>query len=257
MAFVSFSSEGRIGTITLDKPPANSYDLTMMTEFSAAVDEAIGGDVQVVVVRSASEKFFCAGADIKTFLEGDVGANMEMIATSQATFRRMAAAATVFIAQIGGHALGGGLELALACDLRYAGTGSYKLGTPEVTLGLLPGNGGTQRLTRMIGPARALDVLITGRAYSPEEALALGVVNGVFDAAEADDRVRATAEGFASGPALAFAAIKRCVHEGGEMSLDDGLALEASEMEKLFRSKDALEGMTAFAEKRKAQFTGQ
>jgi enoyl-CoA hydratase/carnithine racemase len=217
----------------------------------------VGGEVRVVIVRSASERFFCAGADVKTFLEGDVDANMEMIATSQATFRRMAAAGTVFIAQIGGHALGGGLELALACDLRYASTGAYKLGTPEVTLGLVPGNGGTQRLTRMIGPARALDVLITGRAYSPDEALTLGVISGVFEAADADDRVRAVAEGFANGPALAFAAIKRCVHQGGEMSLDDGLALEASEMEKLFRSKDAREGMTAFAEKRKAEFTGQ
>jgi enoyl-CoA hydratase/carnithine racemase len=257
MTAISFNSEDSIATITLDKPPANSYDLAMMTEFAAAVDEAIGGDTRVVIVRSASEKFFCAGADIKTFLEGDVDANMEMIRTSQAAFRRMAAARVVFIAHIAGHALGGGLELALACDLRYANAGGYKLGTPEVTLGLLPGNGGTQRLTRMIGPARAMDVLLTGRAYSPEEALQLGVVNGVFDASEGGERVQELAHRFASGPTLALAAIKRCVHEGGQMSLQDGLALEASEMEKLFRSKDALEGMNAFAEKRPAQFAGQ
>jgi enoyl-CoA hydratase/carnithine racemase len=181
---------------------------------------------------------------------------MEMIRTSQATFKRMAAASQVFIAHIAGHALGGGLEVALACDLRYASTGSYKLGTPEITLGLLPGNGGTQRLTRMIGPARALDVLITGRPYSPEEALGLGVVSGVLEAVEAVDKVQSIAQRFAAGPALAQAAIKRCVYEGGQMSLDDGLALEAREMEGLFRSQDALEGMTAFAEKRQARFTG-
>jgi enoyl-CoA hydratase/carnithine racemase len=257
MGAISFNSEDSIATITLDKPPANSYDLSMMREFSAAVDEAIADDARAVIVRSASEKFFCAGADIKTFLEGDIEANMEMIRTSQAAFKRMAGARQVFIAHIAGHALGGGLELALACDLRYASAGGYKLGTPEVSLGLLPGNGGTQRLTRMIGPARAMDVLLTGRAFPPEEALQLGVVNGVLEAEEAENRVQAIARRFATGPALAVAAIKRCVHDGGQMSLQDGLALEAGEMEKLFRSNDALEGMTAFAEKRTAQFAGQ
>jgi enoyl-CoA hydratase/carnithine racemase len=257
MAADTCSTEGAIATITLDKPPANSYDLAMMSEFSAAVDGAINdGRTRVVIVNSASEKFFCAGADVKKFLEGDVNENMEMIRTSQATFKRMAAASQVFIAEIAGHALGGGLELALACDLRYASAGSYKLGTPEVTLGLLPGNGGTQRLTRMIGPARALDVLLTGRAYSPEEALGLGVVTGVFEAERIHDAVRTVAQRFAAGPALALSAIKRCVYEGGQMALDDGLALEARQMEALFRSEDALEGMSAFAEKREAQFVG-
>jgi enoyl-CoA hydratase/carnithine racemase len=256
MAAVTFSAQGSIATITLDKPPANSYDLAMMSEFSAAVDEAIGGEVRVVIVSSASERFFCAGADVKKFLEGDVGENMEMIRTSQAAFKRMAAAGQLFIAHINGHALGGGLELALACDLRFANTGSYKLGTPEVTLGLLPGNGGTQRLTRMIGPARALDVLITGRAFSPDEALRLGVVSGVFEAEQAGDHVQSLAQRFATGPALAVAAIKRCVYEGGGLSLEDGLALEAREMEALFRSRDAREGMTAFVEKRRPEFVG-
>lgn len=257
MANVTLSAEDSIATITLDRPPANSYDLAMMTEFSAAVDEAIGGDIRVVILRSASEKFFCAGADIKRFLEGDVEANMEMIRTSQAAFKRMAAANQVFIAHINGHALGGGLELALACDLRYADAGSYRLGTPEVTLGLLPGNGGTQRLTRLIGPSRALDLLITGRTYSADDAVQMGLVSAVFAPDEAHERTRAIAEQFASGPALAIAAIKRCVHEGGQLSLDDGLALEASEMERLFRSKDSVEGLTAFVEKRKPEFVGE
>jgi enoyl-CoA hydratase/carnithine racemase len=256
MSSVTYRSENAVGTITLDIPPANSYDLAVMTEFSANVDRAIDDAVRAVIVGSASEKFFSAGADIKRFHEGDVDANMEMIRTSQAAFRRMASASAVFIAHINGHALGGGLEIALACDLRYANTGTYKLGTPEVTLGLLPGNGGTQRMTRLIGPARAMDLLITGRTVSPEEALRIGLVSELFAPEEGAERVQSVAQQFASGPALAIAAIKRCVHEGGQLSLVDGLALEASEMEQLFRSRDAAEGLAAFVEKRKPEFVG-
>jgi enoyl-CoA hydratase/carnithine racemase len=241
-----------VAYVTLDNPPANSYDLAFMQAFAADVDEAIASDARVVVVRSASEKFFSAGADVKRFLDGDVDANMEMIRTSQAAFRRMAAAKSVFIAHIAGHALGGGLEIALACDLRYASEGRYKLGTPEVTLGLLPGNGGTQRLTRLIGASRAMDLLLTGRTFGPEEALQWGLVAELCDEAGLRER----AERLAAGPALAVAAIKRCVHEGGQLPLDDGLALEAELMESLFRSKDATEGVTAFVEKRAPEFVG-
>jgi enoyl-CoA hydratase/carnithine racemase len=253
---VSFSSEGPIGFITLDHPPANSYDLAFMTEFANAVDEAVAGAIRVVIVQSANPKFFSAGADIKRFLEGDVGANMDMIRVSQATFRKMAAAPQVFIAYIAGHALGGGLEITLACDIRLAAAGLYKLGLPEVTLGLLPGNGGTQRLTRLIGPSRALELLLTGRTYSVEDAREMGLVADVYDTDEAPDKVLEYAARLAAGPALAIAAIKRCVHEGGEKSLDDGLALEAELMEGLFRSKDADEGLHAFVEKRKPEFAG-
>ncbi len=241
-----------VAYVTLDNPPANSYDLPFMQAFAADVDEAIASDARVVVVRSASEKFFSAGADVKRFLEGDVDANMEMIRTSQAAFRRMAAAEQVFIAHIAGHALGGGLEIALACDLRYASEGGYKLGTPEVTLGLLPGNGGTQRLSRLIGESRALELLLTGRTFGPEEALQMGLVAELCD----EDGLRERAERLAAGPALAVAAIKRCVHEGGQLPLDEGLALEAELMESLFRSKDATEGLTAFVEKRRPEFVG-
>jgi enoyl-CoA hydratase/carnithine racemase len=241
-----------VAYVTLDNPPANSYDLAFMQAFAADVDEAIASDARVVVVRSASEKFFSAGADVKRFLDGDVDGIMEMIRTSQATFRRMAAAEQVFIAYIAGHALGGGLEIALACDLRYASEGRYRLGTPEVTLGLLPGNGGTQRLTRLIGPSRALDLLLTGRTFGPEEAQQWGLVAELCD----EDGLRERAERLAAGPALAVAAIKRCVHEGGQRPLDEGLALEAELMESLFRSKDATEGLTAFVEKRDPVFVG-
>jgi enoyl-CoA hydratase/carnithine racemase len=239
-----------VAEVTLDNPPANSYDLEVMRKFAADVDAAIGSDARVVIVRSASEKFFSAGADVKKFLDGDVESNMEMIRTSQAAFRRMAAAEQVFVAHVNGHALGGGLEIALACDVRLAAPGSYKLGTPEVTLGLLPGNGGTQRLTRLLGPSRAMDLLLTGRTFSPEAALDWGLVAALVDA----DGAREYAERLATGPKLAIAAIKRCVHEGGQLSLDDGLALEAELVEQLFRSQDADEGLTAFVEKRKPQF---
>ncbi len=252
----SFATEGAIGSITLDNPPANSYDLAFMSEFSAAVDEAVVSTARVVVVRSASEKFFSAGADVKRFLEGDVEANMEMIRVSQAAFRRMAAAPQVFIAHIAGHALGGGLEIALACDIRLATAGGYKLGTPEVTLGLLPGNGGTQRLPRLIGRSRAMELLLTGRTFGVEEALDIGLVAAVFDPEEAGAKVREYVDRLASGPALAIAAIKRCVHEGTEMPLPDGLVLEAELMEQLFRSQDASEGLHAFVEKRAPEFVG-
>jgi enoyl-CoA hydratase/carnithine racemase len=241
-----------VAHVTLDNPPANSYDLAVMQRFAADVDAAIASDARVVVVRSASPKFFSAGADVKKFLDGDVDANMEMIRTSQAAFRRMAAAEQVFVAHIAGHALGGGLEIALACDIRLATAGSYKLGTPEVSLGLLPGNGGTQRLMRLLGPSRAMELLLTGRTFSPDEALQWGLVSALCDAQGA----REYAERFAVGPALALAAIKRCVHEGGQLPLDEGLALEAELVEQLFRSKDATEGLTAFVEKRNPEFVG-
>jgi enoyl-CoA hydratase/carnithine racemase len=241
-----------VASVILDNPPANSYDLAVMQKFAADVDEAIASEAGVVVVRSAGEKFFSAGADVMRFLEGDVEANMEMIRTSQAAFGRMAAAEQVFIAHIAGHALGGGLEIALACDIRLASPGGYKLGTPEVTLGLLPGNGGTQRLTRLIGPARAMELLLTGRTFGPDEALQWGLVSALLEA----DAVGEYAERLAAGPKLAIAAIKRCVHEGGQLPLEQGLALEADLMESLFRSRDATEGLTAFVEKRDPAFVG-
>jgi enoyl-CoA hydratase/carnithine racemase len=251
---VTYAADGPVGTITLDNPPANSYDIEMVTALGAAIDEAAADTTsRVVVIRSASERFFCAGADIKRFLANDVDANMEMIRTAHAALRRIATADKPFVAWIAGHALGGGLEIALACDLRYAAEGRFRLGTPEVTLGLLPGNGGTQRLPRLIGRGPALELLLTGRQVTPEEALGLGLVGGLF---ADEDAFAAHVQGLAAGPPVALAAIKRCVHEGAERTLDDGLALERELIEQLFRSKDATEGLSAFVEKRDPAFVG-
>ncbi len=242
------------GTITLDKPPANSYDIDYMRELGAAV-EAAGADgaVRVVVVRSASEKFFCAGADIKAFAANEVDANMDMIRLAHEALASIARSPKLFVACVAGHALGGGLEIALACDVRYAIAGRYRLGTPEVTLGLLPGNGGTQRLPRLIGAGPALELLATGRTLSPEEAQRIGLVSQVFDDQAAFD---AHIESLRALPPLSLANIKRAVFEGMEKPMPDALALERDLMEELFRSHDAREGVTAFSEKRTPTFTG-
>ena len=251
---VTFSADGAVGTITLDNPPANSYDIDVMRELADAIAAAEqAADVRVVVVRSASEKFFSAGADVKRFLANDLDANMAMIRLAHEALASIARSPKLFVAWIAGHALGGGLEMALACDLRYAAEGSYRLGTPEVTLGLLPGNGGTQRLPRIIAPGAALDLLLTGRQVTPDEALGLGLVSGLFDGEEA---FRAHVDKLAAGPPLAIANIKRAVYEGLERPLEDGLALERELVEELFRSHDANEGLTAFSEKRRPSFTG-
>jgi enoyl-CoA hydratase/carnithine racemase len=242
------------GAIILDNPPANSYDIEFMRELAGAVDAA-GSDAgaRVVVLRSASEKFFSAGADVKRFLANDVDANMEMIRVAHDALATISRSPKLFVACIAGHALGGGLEMALACDVRYAIQGRYRLGTPEVTLGLLPGNGGTQRLPRLIGVGPALELLTTGRQLSPDEALQLGLVSRVFaEQAEFDKHV----ETLRALPPLALRHIKQAVHEGIERPLAEGLALERDLIEVLFRSADANEGLAAFSEKRAPNFVG-
>ncbi len=255
---VSFSSDDGIGVITLDKPPANSYDLAFIEELAEAFREAVQDDgVKVAVLRSASERFFSAGADVKAFNENTVEANMEMIRVSHETLSSIASIPKVFIAEINAHALGGGLEIALACDLRFAADGDYRLGTPEVTLGVLPGNGGTQRLPRLIGWSRALDLMVTGRTVTPAEALELGVVNAVFPAGELREKTLEYARALASGATKAIGNIKLAVREGVSAGLDAGLERERELVEELFRSEDGREGIAAFAEKRKPVFSGR
>jgi enoyl-CoA hydratase/carnithine racemase len=255
---VSFSSDDGIGVITLDKPPANSYDLGFIEELAEAVQAAANDDaVKVVVLRSASDKFFSAGADVKAFNENSVEANMEMIRASHETLSSIAIIPKVFIAEMNAHALGGGLEIALACDLRFAAEGDYQLGTPEVTLGVLPGNGGTQRLPRLIGWSRALELMVTGRTVKPAEALELGIVNTVFPADELREKTLEYARGLASGATKAIGSIKLAVHEGVAAGLEAGLERERELVEELFSSEDGREGIAAFAEKRQPVFSGR
>src|SRR3954453_19960348 len=254
---VSFTAEGPIGFITLDKPPANSYDFDFMEEMGAAVDAAAADDaVKAVIVRSASRRFFCAGADIKAFLANDTAANMAMIERGHEALASIARVPKVFIAQVEGHALGGGLEISLACDLRFGARGSYKLGVPEVTLGLLPGNGGTQRLPRIIGVPRALDLMITGRPVSPGEAHGLGILNRLFAAGETAEKTREYAERLASGATAAIGEIKLTPYAGIEKPIADALAREREGIARLFETQDAAEGFASFSEKRKPEFKG-
>jgi enoyl-CoA hydratase/carnithine racemase len=254
---IEWTEDGALGFITLNQPPANSYDLAFMDELTRAIDEAEDSrTARVIVFRSASERFFSAGADIKAFQASTTAQNMAMIERAHAALARIATIPKIFIAEVAGHALGGGLEMALACDLRFGSEGAYKLGVPEVTLGLLPGNGGTQRLPRLIGWSRALDLMITGRTLTPVEAHDIGILDRLFPADTLAEQTRAYAESLATGAARAIGTIKLAVHRGLDGTLEDGLLLERRSIEKLFGTADAREGISAFAEKRLPVYSG-
>ncbi|MFQ5614134.1 MAG: enoyl-CoA hydratase/isomerase family protein [Anaerolineae bacterium] len=256
--YVTLTKEAPLGVVTLDRPPANSYDLKFMQDLTAAIDGVAGDrDIKAVLVVSASEKFFCGGADIKAFLANTPQANMEMVNLAHETLGKIARLPQIFIAVINGHAMGGGLEIALACDLRFAGDGRFLLALPESTLGLLPGNGGTQRLPRLIGAGPALELMLAGGTVTPQQALDLGIANKLFAGDAVLEEARAYALKLAHGPTRALAYIKRCVHEGIDKPLAEGLALERELIGELFASEDAREGLTAFVEKRKAEFKGR
>jgi enoyl-CoA hydratase/carnithine racemase len=253
---VTAEVKDRIGWITLDRPPANSYDPAFLEELDRCVGEVAEAEVAVAVIRSASEKFFSAGADVKGFLERSPEENMVMCRRAHQVLGRFADESPLFIAAIAGHALGGGYEIALACDIRIAAEGRYRIGLPEVTLGLLPGTGGTQRLPRLIGQGRALELMTTGRTVAPAEAERLGMVDRLIPADEFDQAVAELAAGLAAGAPLAVAAITRAVNDGMERTLADALERELEELADLFASEDAREGMTAFTEKRPPKFSG-
>lgn len=254
---VTASVEDGVGWITLDRPPANSYDPAFLEELDEAIGQVAAAGVAVGVVRSASEKFFSAGADVKGFLARSADENMAMVRRAHRVFDRFAAEAPVFIAVIAGHALGGGFEIALACDIRVAAEGSYRLGLPEVTLGLLPGTGGTQRLPRLIGIGRALELMTTGRAVTPQEAERLGMVDRLVPADELDRTVAELAASLGGGAPLAIAAVKRAARQGLDRPLADGLQTELEQLAPLFASEDAREGMMAFTEKRPPKYAGR
>lgn len=253
---VEYTREGNVGYITLDNPPANSYDLEFMEELSecirsAAEDERSGA----VILRSGSDRFFSAGADIKAFNANSTEDNMRMIRTAHEGLAEISRIPKVFVAQISATALGGGLEMALACDLRFGAEGEYVVGLPEATLGLLPGNGGTQRLPRLIGASKALDLMVTGRTLSPSEAQEIGILDRLFPPDQIEGETRKYAEALANGASGAIGSIKLAVHGGIERPLDEGLETERKLVEPLFDSDDAKEGISAFMEKRKPEFS--
>ena len=254
---VTAEVKDRVGWITLDRPPANSYDAGFLEELDQSIGQVAEAEVAVAVVRSANEKFFSAGADVKAFLERSADENMVMCRRAHQVLDRFAAESPLFVAAIAGHALGGGYEIALACDIRVAAEGRYRIGLPEVTLGLLPGTGGTQRLPRLIGRGRALELMTTGRTVTPAEAERLGMVDRLVPAGGFDQAVADLAASLAGGAPLAVAAITRVVNDGLDRPLPDALDRELEELAALFASEDAREGMTAFTEKRPPKFSGR
>ncbi len=255
---VRLEKEGKVGVIVLDRPPANSYDYAFLREFASAIDDArLDGEVRNVVVTSASEKFFSAGADVTAFAAGTARTRFMTALLAHETFRKMESSPLIFVAAIAGHCLGGGFELALACDLRFAAEGTYQIGLPEVNLGLFPGSGGTQRLPRRIGLAKAIDFLANATTLQPGAAKEAGLVDRLFpDAAACRAGAMEYAARLGDGPSVAIGHAKLAATLGYGGPIDLGLALEREAIGRVFVTDDADEGIKAFAEKRKANFKG-
>ena len=257
-SYIRTRIDDHVGYIEIGKPKANTYDLDMMRELDAAVEELRFDDhSRVIVLTSGIPGFFSAGADIEMLKRSQPDFKAMFCLHCQETLDKFAKTPKIVIAAINGHCVGGGLEIALACDLRMMAKDSGKIGLPEVTLGVLPGTGGTQRLPRLVGTSRALDMMVTGRLLTPDEALAIGLVNHVFPKETFGEEVQGYARALAHGPARAVSLIKRSVVEGIEMPLTAGLALERELQNRLFVTDDAKEGLAAFVEKRKPTFKGQ
>lgn len=255
--YIEFEVEDGVGVARMNKPPANTYDYDFMRDLDGVIEEVrFNDDVKVAVLGSKLDKFFSAGADIKMLQKSEPDYKAMFCLNCQETLVKMESTPKVWIAAINGHCVGGGLEIALATDIRTMGRDSGQIGLPEVTLGVLPGTGGTQRLPRLVGKARALDMMITGKLLSPEEAEAIGLVNYVHEPKELWDRTLEYAQDLAKGPTRAVGLIKRSVTEGLEMPLQQGLALERELQNRLFVTEDAREGLTAWVEKRKPTFQG-
>jgi len=258
MAVVRLETQDSIGHIVLDRPPANSYDRAFMEDLDAAIEDARKDDaVRAIVVRSASERFFSAGADVSVFAKSDLDAQNAFVVCANGAMSKFESTPKVVIAAINGHCLGGGLEIALCCDFRIAAEGGYKIGLPEVTLGLLPGTGGTQRLPRLIGRQKALELMLRGTTLSPQEANDAGIVDEVVPAADLLARAVDRARSYAEGPSYAVGQIKLAAVQGFGMRLDEGLKVEREALIRLFKSEDAKEGVTAFVEKRKPSYKGR
>ena len=260
---VKYGAEGGVAVLTLDAPPANTYSFEMMQELDSAIlharmDEA----VQTIVITGRGEKFFCAGADISMLSSVTPEFKYYFCLHANETLLRLEQTPKLVIAAINGHCVGGGLEVALASDLRVARRGAGKMGLPEVSLGVLPGTGGTQRLARVVGKSRAIELMTTGELFDFERGRELGLVNQVYEADSGEAFLRQALE-YArqfttpGRAARAVGLIKRSVQTGAEIPFESALALERELQQRLFQSEDAKEGIEAYVQKRKPQFKGK
>ena len=263
MQKVDFETRDGIAVITLNDPPANLYSYELMQQLDRAIlDARMDESVQVIVITGQGEKFFCAGADIQMLASVTPAYKYYFCLHANETLNRLEQTPKLVIAAINGHCVGGGLEVAMAADIRIARKGASKLGLPEVSLGVLPGTGGTQRLVRMVGKSKAIELMATGELFDFERGLELGILNQVFEAETREDfdrQVREYAAQFTSPKKAAHAVgrIKRAVQTGAEISFEPALALERELQQQLFQSEDAKEGIDAYVNKREAEFRGR
>jgi enoyl-CoA hydratase len=254
---VSYSVDGGVAVLELTDPPANTYTHEMMKQLDECILRARFDDaVHVIVLRGAGEKFFCAGANIKMLSSVTPRFKYFFCLHANETLNRLEHTPKLVIAALNGNCVGGGLEIALAADIRIARRGAGKIGLPEVTLGVLPGTGGTQRLARALGKSKAIELMATGRLFTFEEALAMDLVNHVFEAEGFWEKVLEYARQFCppKKAAMAVGHIKRAVQSGLEVSFEQALALERELQAQLFHSEDAREGLAAYVEKRDPKF---
>ncbi|MBZ0273352.1 enoyl-CoA hydratase/isomerase family protein [bacterium] len=250
-----YEVDGRVATVTINRPDKlNALNSRVIEELGHVVKEIEDDkNVKAVVVTGAGEKAFVAGADISEMLNLDPGAGLKFARGGQAVFSAIENSPKPFIAAVNGFALGGGTELAMACDFVYASE-KAKFGQPEINLGIIPGFGGTQRLPRLIGRARAKELMLTGDMIGADEAYRLGLVNKVLPPAEVLAAAKATAAKIAGKGAIAIASILDAVNRGVDASMDEGLSVERDQFATLFSTHDKQEGMAAFLEKRPAKF---
>ena len=258
-ALVSLRTEEGITILEMNDPPANAYTHEMMRQLDAAVlDARMDEGAHVIILRGAGDRFFSAGANIKMLASASSEFKYYFCLHANETLCRLEQTPKLVIAALNGHTVGGGLEIALAADIRVARKDGGTIGLPEVTLGLLPGTGGTQRLARLVGKARAIELMATGRTFSFEEAAAMGIVNHLFETRDFWPQVMAFARQFCppGKAARAVGRIKRAVCSGVELPLSESLALERELQQHLFQSEDAREGLDAYLAKRTPKFKG-
>jgi len=262
MSLVNASKHGGVMVLELTNPPANTYSYEMMRALDAHILEGrMDESVHVLMIAGAGDKFFCAGADIKMLEGADPYFKYNFCLHANETLCRLEQTPKLVIAAINGHCVGGGLEVALACDLRIARANAGKMGLPEVSLGVLPGTGGTQRLARAVGRSKAIELMAEGATFAIDEAKSLGLVNAVVDAPAGEFRSRALEYARKFVPpgkaSRAVGLIKRAVTTGLEVGIEQGLALERELQQRLFEGEDAKEGISAYNARRPPQFTGR